>query len=390
MNAIVQQSLNTLKEYIEREQYLGYDPYDGLTSPIFKLPFFNSNKTIRLYAQQAVKRSSLNLRPFLFIKKRLNPVTLGLCIQAYSYLSEAISQNREHHLTKINFLIDELFKVQSKGFSGMCWGYDFDWEARYAKIPAYAPTVVATGIITNALFECYKITGNTRALDMCKSAVQFVLIDLNRTVDDDGDICFSYSANDTQAVFNASMKGARLLAQVYSVTKDDTLKDTARKAIAFVMKHQQASGAWIYSKSEVGGWIDNYHTGYVIDCLDEYIKCTGEKDFKPQLRKAVDFYIANFFESDGAPKFYNEKTFPIDCTAAGQSLLTLARFNQHALAEKVAAYMAANMQDAGGYFYFRKYQASTEKISFMRWSNSWMFAGLSYLLHQNQNQLKVT
>lgn len=390
MDAVVQQSLNNLRAYIEREQFRGYDPYDGLTSPIFKLPFLNSNKIVRLYAQQAVKRSAFNLRPFLFIKKRLNPVTLGLCVQAYSYLTKTEPKNAEHHLAKINFLMDELLKVQSKNFSGMCWGYDFDWEARYAKIPAYAPTVVATGIITNALFECYKITGNTRALDMCKSAVQFVLKDLNRTVDDDGDICFSYSANDKQVVFNASMKGARLLAQVYSVTNDETLKDTARKAVAFVMKHQQPAGSWIYSKSEVGGWVDNYHTGYVIDCLDEYMKCTGDNDFKPHLIKAVNYYTANFFEADGAPKFYDQKTFPIDCTAAGQSLLTLARFNQLALAAKVAAYMAAKMQDAGGYFYFRKYQANTEKISFMRWSNAWMFAGLSYLVYQNQNQLKFT
>ncbi|HNR20907.1 MAG TPA: delta-aminolevulinic acid dehydratase [Bacteroidia bacterium] len=390
MNAIVKQSLGSLLGYIEKEEYRGYDPYDGLTSPIFKLPFFNSNKIIRLYAQQLVKRSAFNLRPLLCIKKRLNPVTIGLCVQAYSYLTKTEPQNAMHHISKINFLIDELEKVQSKNFSGMCWGYDFDWEARYAKIPAYAPTVVATGIITNALFECYSLTGNMRALEMCKSAVQFVLNDLNRTVDADGDICFSYSANDKQVVFNASMKGARLLAQVYSVTNDETLKDTARKAVAFVMKHQQASGAWIYSKSEVGGWVDNYHTGYVIDCLDEYLKCTADDAFKPHLKKAVDYYTANFFEADGAPKFYDQKTFPIDCTAAGQSLLTLARFNQLALAEKVAAYMAANMQDAGGYFYFRKYAANTEKISFMRWSNAWMFAGLSYLIYQNQAQLKST
>jgi rhamnogalacturonyl hydrolase YesR len=177
---------------------------------------------------------------------------------------------------------------------------------------------------------------------------------------------------------------------VYSVTNDETLKYTARKAVAFVMKHQQPAGSWIYSKSEVGGWVDNYHTGYVIDCLDEYMKCTGDNDFKPHLKKAVNYYTSNFFEADGAPKFYDQKTFPIDCTAAGQSLLTLARFNQLALAEKVAAYMAANMQDASGYFYFRKYAANTEKISFMRWSNAWMFAGLSYLVYQNQNQLKFT
>ena len=52
----------------------------------------------------------------------------------------------------------------------------------------------------------------------------------------------------------------------------------------------------------------------------------------------------------------------------------------------VAEYMIANLQDAKGYFYFRKYAYKTEKISFMRWSNAWMFAGLTELLKvQKQN-----
>ena len=33
-----------------------------------------------------------------------------------------------------------------------------------------------------------------------------------------------------------------------------------------------------------------------------------------------------------------------------------------------------------GGFYFRKYKNHTEKISFMRWSNAWMFAGMATLL----------
>ncbi|QQR94249.1 MAG: hypothetical protein IPJ93_10200 [Bacteroidota bacterium] len=38
------------------------------------------------------------------------------------------------------------------------------------------------------------------------------------------------------------------------------------------------------------------------------------------------------------------------------------------------------MQHQKGYFYFRKYKNYTEKTSFMRWSNAWMFAGLTAVL----------
>ena len=377
---ILSSSLERLQSFIEREHFKGYDPYDALKSPLFRLPFFKSNKLIRFGAQQLVKRSSLNLRPFLFVPKGLNPVTLGLCIQAYSELCGIYPDKKNEYLTKINQLISELKKLIPQGFKGACWGYDFDWEARYAKIPAYQPTVVATGIITNSLYIAWKLTGNEEALSLCKSAGEFVLNDLNRTYDAQNNFCFSYSPFDKQVVFNASMKGARLLAQLYEATGKEEFKNVAHSAVAFVMNHQRENGAWIYSTSDAGTWVDNYHTGYVLDCLHEYQQCCNDYKWKAQMEKGVGYYLNNFFEDDGMPKFYDKKAFPVDCTAAGQSLLTLSRFDYSEKALAVATYMSMNMQDENGGFYFRKYKNHTEKISFMRWSNAWMFAGMATLL----------
>lgn len=371
-------SLDKLTVYIEQEAYKGFDPYDALKSPLFKLPVFKSNKLIRFGTQQLVKRSPVNLRPLLFVPKGYNPVTLGLCIQAYSYLYK--SEQQADYITKINYLIDELKKLIPPGFSGACWGYDFDWEARYAKIPAYQPTVVATGIITNALYESYKITKNNGAFELCKSAVNFVLNDLNRT-ETDNEICFSYSPFDKQQVFNASIKGARLLSQVYAETGNIDLKNTAKKAVNYVINQQNTNGSWYYSTKETGKWVDNYHTGYILDCLDEYIKNTGDTEYESNLELGFSYYKNNFITPEGIPKFYNNKIYPIDCTAAGQTLLTLTRFGENDLALNVANYMTKNMQHKSGYFYFRKYKHHTKKTSFMRWSNTWMFAGLSTLIN---------
>ena len=292
-----------------------------------------------------------------------------------------ISGGEKNYEEKINGLIHDLEKLISAGYAGACWGYEFDWESRYAKIPAYGPTVVATGFITNALFNLFRATGNKKALELCVSSTGFILKDLNRTFDEAHlNFCFSYSPFDHEMVFNASMKGARTLAQVYSVTKDDLLKTEARKAVAFVMDHQRENGSWIYSKRNTGGWVDNYHTGYILDCLDEYRKHTGDNSFQYHLEKGFSFYRKNFFSSDGIPKFYDREIFPVDCTAAGQSLLTLTRFNDSAMADKVALWMIRNMQAKEGFFYFRKHRNYTDKTSFMRWSNAWMFVGLTELL----------
>jgi hypothetical protein len=380
MNGLIKESLQKLMSYIEHEKYYGYDPYDALKSPLFKLSPFNKNKWIRFGLQQLVKRSPLNLRPLLQIRKGLNPVTLGLCIQAYGYLSLILPDKRKEYFIKAEQLIDVLEKLIPSNFSGACWGYDFPWEARYSSIPAYQPNVVATGIITNGLFEFHKISNNHKAISLCISASNFILKDLNRSYEN-GYFCFSYSPFDKQTVFNASMKGARLLSQVYSITQNEELKKTASDAVKYIVAHQNSDGSWYYGIKTTTHWIDNYHTGYVLDCLDDYIKYTYDNSFVDNLKKGFQYYKNNFFENSGFPKYYNNYTYPIDCTSSAQSILTLTRFADNDLAEKVAISIIKSMQNKKGYFYFRKHKYYSQRTSFMRWSNAWMFVALTKLLY---------
>jgi len=374
---VIEPAFKRLRNYIEAEDFGGYDPYDGLMSPLFKLPLLRSSKPIRFYAQQLIKRSPVNLRPLLGIKKSVNPVTLGLCIQGYAATAATNDEARE----MCDPLVERLVQLQCKGFSGTCWGYDFDWEARYAKIPAYQPTVVATGIITNALYRYASLAGNTNVHELISGAAQFVLNDLRRTTDPDGAICFSYSPFDSQKVYNASLKGARILAQAGKLSGDKQLMETALLAAGYVAGRQQANGAWTYAESN-GTWTDNYHTGYVLDCLSEIARLCEVQTFDAVIKKGFDYYRNNFFEGDGMPKFYHNSAYPVDCTAAAQSVLTLARFGDTAKAMEVATYMIEHMQSSSGSFYFRKYRSHTEKISFMRWSDAWMFAALGELLRE--------
>lgn len=378
-NQIISESLVKLQNYIEKEHYSGYDPYDALKSPLFKLPFFRKNKIVRFGAQQFIKRFPINLRPLIFVPKGLNPVSLGLAMQGYTAMGKNGILTENEVASKCEPLINQLVNLVPKGYSGACWGYDFDWEARYANIPAYQPTIVATGFITNALFQYFKYTGNKIAFNLCESACNFLSNDLNIFEDSDGTICFSYSPFDNDQVFNASMKGVRLLSQVYSINKDESHFTLAKKGAAFVSKYQQPDGSWKYAALNKGEWIDNYHTSYVLDCFDEFQKCCDDNTYADQIVHGFEFYLNNFFDEGCIPKFYNNNRFPVDCTSAAQSILTLIRFNKIELAKNVAVYMINTMQAAEGYFYFRKHKFYTEKQSFMRWSNAWMFSALGTL-----------
>ncbi len=370
--------IKNLENYIIKENYLGYDPYDFLTSPIFKLSILK-NKPVRFYSQQFFRRIPINLRPIFGIKKGLNPVTLGLCIESFAYLSKIYPNEKVNYIKLINNCLEKLLNLQSKGYSGACWGYDFDWEARYTTINAYIPTVVATGMITNSLFEAYKIIKDEKLIELCNSSTLFVLKDLNKYEDDKG-VCCSYSPVDKQKVLNASIKGARLLAQVFAVTKDEKLKKEAKKIINYVVNVQREDGSWPYSIGDARSWSDNYHTAYVLDAIQTYIKCTNDTEYSKYFEKGLKYYIENFFVNKTIPKYYNNKIYPIDSTAIAQSIITLSKNRYFDIAENVINWAIENMYSHNGYFYYQKHRLFTHKTSYMRWSNAWMFNAISYYL----------
>ena len=376
----LREATGSLQSYIISEEYRGYDPYDGLMSPLFKLPLLRSNNLLRFAFQQVFKKLPINLRALIGIKKGLNPVTLGLCIEAYSYLSEVFKENVGFYTGQINYCLDKLIELRSPSHAGSCWGYDFDWEARYSKIPALAPTVVATGIIENALFEYYVRFKDSRARNLIVYAADFVAKDLNRSYEGDT-FCFSYSPDDSEMVYNATMKGARILTHAYTISGNESFIRDAKKTVHFVINHQNEDGSWFYSFGDARKWTDNFHTAYVLECLKAYCDVTADKEVCNHLAGGLRYYVDNFFAgSGGIAKYYNDAIYPLDSTAIAQSILTLTHFDQIELASKVMNWTVQNMQSSEGYIYYLKKRFLTNKISYMRWSNAWMFAAFSSLL----------
>ena len=137
--------LDRTERYLELQKLRGWDPYDALCSPLFRLPLLRSSRLIRLGAQQTLKRSPWNLRPLFRIDRQLNPVSIGLYIQGQALRARSNPRTVSQRLENVHSAIERLVATSSPGYSGICWGYPFDWEARYASIPAGTPTVVATG-----------------------------------------------------------------------------------------------------------------------------------------------------------------------------------------------------------------------------------------------------
>ncbi len=374
-----------LLDYCQRKNWAGYDPYDALNSNILKyLPFLNF-RLFRLGLTQVLKRSPVNLRPLLLIPKTENPKAIGLFLSALLKLSRIGLLEREE---LIGVMAEKLISLRSSGAPYWCWGYSFPWQTRTIVVPRGTPNLVCTTFVSNALLDAYEETGELRYLNAAASGANYVLNELYWT-DGDSTACFGYPLPSVRAkVHNANFLGAALLCRVYKLTGEKKFLEPALKVARYSAGRQHEDGSWDYGEARTQRWADNFHTGYNLCALRSMSEYLETLEFDSRIACGFQFYRTHFFREDGAPKYFHNRTYPIDIHSVAQSIITLLSFkdvdtNNVSLASAVFRWAMTNMWDEEGYFYYRVLPFSTSKISYMRWSQAWMLLALSTLLKES-------
>lgn len=392
MKSIVHQditeSLERLRLYIEKESFKGYDPYDTLTSPF---PFKLFTRYGQAIATQVQKRNPFNIRPLLGIKKEYNPKGMGLLLHGYVLLQKNFPD--KDFSKQINFIYNWLKDNRSTGFKNACWGYNFGWASPEKYLPPFAPTVVATAFIANGIYEYYQLTNDSSAKEVLISIGNFIIEDLPVTETENG-ICFSYSPFMKDCCYNASLLGAETLARIYSITGDEALKEKAFQAVEFVVSHQHDDGHWKYKIDPLTGHerhqVD-FHQGYVVDSIRNVIKYTGEEnhEWEKAVEKGLKFYKEQQFFPSGQSKWRLPKIYPVEIHNQSQGIITFSEKNTSSeyikFAGVILKWTQESMQDDSGYFYYRKLKLYTNKLSFMRWSNAWMFLAMAKYINAINN-----
>ena len=383
----VAELIGGLRSFVEKRDYRGYDPYDALNSPLIRLLSFNL-KYGRIAWIQLLKRLPVNVRPLLFVPPGHNPKGLGLFLWGYARLYRI--SPKQDRLAAIGRLLDLLDELRSRGYSGNSWGYDFDWQSRTFYLPALTPTIVNTAFIGHALLDTHRYNGNSRALDLALPIKDFLLNDLSNVAGGNR-FCFSYSPLDRTAVHNANLLGASLLARLYSLTGDTSLRDAVLRSVEYTMAHQHEDGSWFYAEAAGQRWIDSFHTGFNLQAI-RYILNEGlAEDYRHAYEKGIDFYAGNFFLPDGTPKYYHDRLHPIDIHAPAQAIAFFSGTGDadNGLTDRVLAWLVNNMRDPKqGYFYFRKGRIMTNRIPYMRWSQAWVFHALTEYMLCRENPQK--
>jgi hypothetical protein len=238
-----------------------------------------------------------------------------------------------------------------------------------------------------AFLDAFEAFGDSKYLGVALSVCDWIL-HVPREKASRG-VCLSYHAFQQTSIHNSNMLGAAMLARTSKVAQRDVGLDVARQAMAYSCAGQLPDGAWYYGESPKHRWVDNFHTGYNLDCLKCYVGSTGDRSFEDHIRRGVQFFKDNFFEANGRPKYYHNEVYPVDIQCASQAIESLALFAEDdpdslELGMRVAEWTIQNMQDRDGHFYYRDLGWTKVKTPLNHWGQGTMFKALACLLAKVQ------
>jgi hypothetical protein len=380
MNKILY-SLKKLEKWIEENNYKGYDPADGLTS--FLRPLTFGNLFLDRLLQQFIWRCPIHIRPLVGVKPLDSCIARGY--MAWGYLTMLKVTGNESYRKKAVSCLEWLMANKAPGFEHYSWGKMFDFASRGGRQGKYEPITVWSSLIGQAFLDAYEIIGTEKYLCVAESICGWILErPRNRTKSGS---CINYTAfgEGNCTIHNQSMLAAAMLARTAKLNGNLEYRKVAKEAITYTCTRQLDNGSWLYGEEAKYHWIDNFHTGYNLDALKCYIEYSGDKTYEDNLKKGFDFYKNNFFESTGRPKYYHNRTYPIDSQCASQAIETLANFSTYdrsslQLALKVSKWTIENMQDRTGYFYFMRYPLIALKAPMIHWAQSTTYKSMANLL----------
>ncbi|MFM9903115.1 MAG: hypothetical protein ACKVQJ_00920 [Pyrinomonadaceae bacterium] len=376
--------------YCQSENFAGYDPFDGLNSVLFQATPLKHMAPARLAWLQMVKRSAVNLRPVLRIKKGVNPKALALF--ALAELSRFRATRDDRHGDNANTLVELLLDARTPGTTAdekntIAFGYNFDWQSRNFYAPLGTPAIVPTAFALQAFVEAYEAIGTEKYLTAAQEICRFILTGLNRPIETDDELCFSYTPLDRSMIYNASLLAGECLARVGAITGNSEYLETAAKTVRFVINRQRSDGAWAYGENRIQAWVDNFHTAYIllsIKRISDRVPAVAHEIVEPQLRGSC-YWLDNFFLDDGTPKYYDKSVYPVDVHSAAAAIVAMCELTSHGesllpLAVKTAEWTTTNLCGREGFFYYQKRKSATVKMPFMRWGQAWMAYALARLI----------
>jgi hypothetical protein len=370
-------------QWASGNRFFGHEPYDLLNSEYLSKWGIHNTIAAPLLIHFGRRVGGLSLRQWLKVPASQNPKALALFVSALVDL-DRVGAMTEAMRADLNFLRDQLIRLRAPNETEYSWGYDWHFRSfRGSVLPRFSPNSIVTTFVGEAFLDLATHFDDLEASGIASSSGRFLFSRLNRSIDTSAHLCLSYTPNDHTRIYNSSALAAAFQARINASTSQNQFAADVARAMQFLADAQNPDGSWAYGAGRMQDWIDHFHTGYNLSALSRYRALTSDRQFDSTLKRGYEYYTARFFTSAGAPKYFHDRTYPIDIHSCTQAILTFCDFWEDdpeaaGRACKVADWMLQHMYSDGKVFYQRR-ALWTDRTPYMRWGQAWALRSLARL-----------
>lgn len=380
--SLVDGAFHALHRHLRATGYRGYEFDDMLSSPVVRL-LAGRSLLLQRIAIQAGRRSVVNLRPLLGVKRLESSKAYGFFAKGYLYHYMATGAQEDLALAErhLKWLRDHY----CSDYSGMSWGNAFDFASRGGFIPRGMPTIVWTAHISEAFDLAYDVTKADVYRDVVVNVGRFIAENIPVAEDESG-LCLGYTPAGLSDIHNSNLLGAVALLRAWRYSGNLKYYALGKKAVAWSCSRMNSDGSWYYGDRQRYRWIDNFHTAYNLDCLVAAQNIGGHSVCgQSVIEQTYRYWVSRFFATGGRPRYYHDREYPVDIQCCSQAVESLSKYSAREsqalnLAMAVASWTLRNMQKAGGGFRFRRGRVFSNEMESIHWGQSTMLSALGCLL----------
>ncbi len=294
-------------------------------------------------------------------------------------------------LIKAKDLANGLLKQSVPGYSGLCWGYPFDWQHVNGLMPKGTPHITATPYCYEVFTRLFEATNEKHYLEAARSIAAFVSVDLKDTPTGHDAAASSYTPHDQSKVINASAYRAFVLFDAARRFHDETYRAKAHKNLQFILQTQRPNGSWLYAIDSLPeAFIDHFHTCFVLKNLYKINRHVQSHEVKRAVQNGYEYYRKALFDRENNPRTYAVAPrvqivlLEMYDVAEAITLGTLLRNDipeAFTLAKRLATQLITQYQLPAGHWVTRVYRGGIRHtVPFLRWPQSQLFLAVTNFL----------
>jgi hypothetical protein len=328
-------------------------------------------------------------RRFFWKRQRL-PIADAHYAMGFAFLSQVLGE-RKYYQRAVHFL-EVLKETRCPGFEHYGWGYPFHWETRLGTIREGTPLITPVPYVYEAFREVYLIDGKLEWRKIMRSIAEHAAQDYEDFATSESAATCAYHPNPLEpgGVINASAYRAALLTMASADFREDSYRKIAERNLNFVLQTQNSDGSWYYSTDGQRGFVDHFHTCFVLKGLAKVEAITRNPECTKAIERGVGYYVKNLFDEQGLPKpfsrrprltVYRRELYDY-AECINLALLLQSRFPK--LDEILSRVIKLEgWQKSDGSFRSRQLLLGWDNTPMHRWASSQLFRSLCLLLYQD-------